>query len=89
MKELINDPRVEVSYADQCQFGLTTKVAAGSDEQGPAKKPTGFLGNYWAIMAELRRVCDGSHVHIPLEGGRAKNAAIYPVNYVNLYVRDW
>ena len=44
MEELLADVRVEVSYADQCQFGLTSKIAAGSEDQGPAKKPTGFIG---------------------------------------------
>ena len=78
MQELIEDPRTEVSYADQCQFGLTSKIQAGSSEEGPAKKPTGFIGNAWAVMHELRRTCDNSHTHVRLEGGRAKAAALYP-----------
>ena len=45
MDELLHDPRVQVAYADQCQFGLTSKIRAGSDERGPAKKPTGFVSN--------------------------------------------
>ena len=43
MEELLSDPRVHVSYADQCQFGLTTRVGNGTEERGPAKKPTGFI----------------------------------------------
>ena len=78
MEELLKDPRVQVAHADQCQYGLTAKVQAGSDERGPAKKPTGFIGNAWAIISRLRRRCDGGHVHVKLEGGRAKNAALYP-----------
>ena len=78
MEELLKDPRVHVAYADQCQFGLTSKMRTGSDEQGPAKKPTGFIGNSWAIIRRLKRTCDHSHVHVKLEGGRAKAAALYP-----------
>ena len=32
-EELLQDPRVQVAYADQCQFGLTSKTRAGSDER--------------------------------------------------------
>ena len=32
MKELLKDSRVQVAYAEQCQFGLTAKIKAGSDE---------------------------------------------------------
>ena len=46
---------------------------------GPVKKPTGSASNSWMIMRELGRVCkDKSHVHVPLMGGRAAAAAIYP-----------
>jgi hypothetical protein len=57
---------------------LTAKIATGSDERGPAKKPTGFVGNSWAIAHRLRRTCKHDHVHVKLEGGRAKAAALYP-----------
>ena len=76
--ELLNDPRVHVAYADQCQFGLTAKIRTGSDERGPAKKPTGFIGNSWTIAHRLRRTCKHDHEHVKLEGGRAKAAALYP-----------
>ena len=78
MEELLKDPRVQVAYADQCQFGLTSKIRTGGVEEGPAKKPTGFIGNSWAIIARLRRTCDHSHTHVKLEAGRAKAAALYP-----------
>ena len=77
-EELLKDPRVQVAYADLCQFGLTAKIATGSDERGPAKKPTGFVGNSCAIARRLRRTCNHDHVHVKLEGGRAKAAALYP-----------
>ena len=57
MEELLKDPRVQVAYADQCQFGLTAKIRTGSDERGPAKKPTGLICNSWTIANRLRRTC--------------------------------
>jgi hypothetical protein len=78
MDELLHDHRVQVAYADQCQFGLTSKIKTGSDETGPAKKPTGFVSNSWAIAKRLRRNCKHDHIHVTLEGGRAKAAALYP-----------
>ena len=77
LKELLEDPRVEIAYADQCQFGLTAPIAGINGERGPAKKPTGFAGNSWTVMEELRRKCPGDHIHVRLEGGKAKQAAIY------------
>ena len=76
-KELLEDPRVEIAYADQCQFGLTAPIEGINGERGPAKKPTGFAGNSWTVMEELRRKCPGDHIHVRLEGGKAKQAAIY------------
>ena len=76
MEELLQDPRVQVAYADQCQFGLTSKIPAGSDGRGPAKKPTGFVSNSWMIAKRLRRTCQHDHVHVELEGGGAKAAAL-------------
>ena len=78
MEELLKDPRVQVAYADQCQFGFTAKIHAGSDERGQAKKPIGFIGNSWAIAQRLRRTCIHEREHVKVEGGRAKAAALYP-----------
>ena len=63
---------------DQCQYGLTTKVGGGSNEVGPALKPTGFLTNSPYLATELSRRCAGNHTHIPLMSGRAAAAAEYP-----------
>ena len=46
--------------------------------KGPVKKPTGFMTSSRCISEELDRKCDNSHQHIPLVGGRAAGAAIYP-----------
>ena len=61
--------------------GLTAKVIAGSDERGPAKKPTGCIGNSWAMISQLRITCDQEHTFVKLEGGTAKAATLYPDEY--------
>ena len=76
MEELLRDPRLQVAYADQCQFGLTAKVRAGSGERQPAKKPTEEIGNLRAIISRSRRTCAQTHTHVKLEGGRAKATAL-------------
>ncbi len=65
-----------MTTADKCEYGLKTKSSDGST--GPAKKPTRFLTNSTEIARELMRRCRGGHEHIPLVGGRAAAAAIYP-----------
>ena len=68
-------PGVMKVKADQCAFGLTTKVE-GMEKL--VKKPIGFLTNSWCIAKELERRCDKSHSHFSLMEGRAKDAAMYP-----------
>ena len=76
MEEVLKAPRVQVACAVQCQFGLTAQIRTRSDERGPAKKPTGFIGNSWTIAHRLRRTCKHDHERVKLEGGRAKAAAL-------------
>ena len=47
--------------------------------QGLARKPTRFVSNSRYMIEELTRKCSRDHVHVPLEGGRAGPAAIYPL----------
>ena len=68
---------VDVVETDQCMFGLKTWGSTRSQLM-LAKKPTRFMTNSRSIGTELRRKCDGSHVHQPLIDGRAKDAARYP-----------
>ena len=77
-EELLQDPRLFVTRADQCQFGLLTPLVGGTDGYGHALKPTGFMSNPWCVMEELSGRCGGFHTHTPLVGGRGKDAAIYP-----------
>ncbi len=45
---------------------------------GLVKKPTGFLTSSKYIAIELDKRCDGGHAHLPLVGGRATAAQVYP-----------
>ena len=78
MEDLLKDLRVQVAYADQCQFGFTAKLRTGSDERGPAEKPTGFISISWTDALRFGRTCKHDHEHVKLEGGRTKAAALYP-----------
>ena len=79
MTKLLGDSRVMSVQAHMCQFGMESHRDKVGGEMGPVKKPTGFASNSWMVMRELGRVCeDKSHVHVPLMGGRAAAAAIYP-----------
>ena len=42
------------------------------------KKPTGFMSSSKCVCDELNKKCRNDHTHIPLMGGRAAGAAIYP-----------
>ena len=69
-------PGVMMRQADMCMYGLTTPSWDRKSEM-PAKKPTTFLSNSWCILEELSTVCDKTHEHQPLMGGRASKAQEY------------
>ncbi len=58
-----------------CMFG-TTQEAEGSS--GLVKKDTKYMTNATMIAERLNKVCDRTHSHVPLIGGRARKAQIYP-----------
>ena len=60
---------------DMCAFGMWQKDHAG---QSLVVKPTGLMTNAGEIASELNRTCTGGHRHIPLVGGRAHRAEVYP-----------
>ena len=68
-------PGVIKVNADQCAFGLTTKVEG---EERLVKKPIGFLTNSWCVARDLDRKCDISHAHFSLMESRSSQAAAYP-----------
>ena len=57
---------------------MTTHIEHRGGEVGLVKKPTGFMSSSPYVLTELDRKCLGGHEHIPLVGGRAAGAAIYP-----------
>ena len=80
MKELMKISGVMRVTGDQCMYGLKSK---DGDMEGPARKRTGFLTNSVCVAKQLTRKCPNSsgytvHHHIRLEGGRTKQAQVYP-----------
>lgn len=58
---------------DQCMLGLQVHPA------GPSKKRTAFMLNHLGIADEIVQYqCDGSHVHVKLEGGLPLLAQVWP-----------
>jgi hypothetical protein len=56
-------------------FGMKQEAEGSS---GLVKKDTKFMTNAIMIAERLNRVCDKTHKHIQLIGGRAKKAQVYP-----------
>ncbi len=56
MEEIMNMPGMVKVYADQCAYGLKTKKKG---QEGPAKKPTGFMTNSPHLAKALSRRCRG------------------------------
>ena len=68
-------------YVDQCMYGLMLPTDQGDDIH--ARKPTCFRTTKESLAIHLRRECDGSHYHIPIEGSyrgmsRSRMAEDYP-----------
>merc|ERR1712127_192857 len=57
---------------------MTTHISERHGERGLVKKPTGFLTSSECIAKLLNRICPGGHDHVPLVGGRAAGAQVYP-----------
>jgi hypothetical protein len=78
IEKMSQRPGVQITVADQCMYGLKT---AGEKGQGPkpARKRTRFMTNCPGIAEELKKRCDGSHMHQELLGNnRAGKAAECP-----------
>ena len=76
--KLLEHPAVTLTQGHMCQFGMETFDDKKLGTKGPVKKPTGFMTSSQSIARELDRQCPGDHQHVPLMGGRAAGAAIYP-----------
>ena len=75
MQDLVRRKGVRTIRGDMCTFDMRQEDGRGIAR---IKKPTGFLTNSEMIAKQLSRRCTGGHRHIPLVGGRAKQAQIYP-----------
>ena len=88
MEQCVNEIRelegVDVVTADQCQYG--SEVQYGFARGAPVKKPTSFMSNAPALLAELRKRCQGhggacsrpkGGRHQICEGRVARDAAKY------------
>ena len=73
--------------ADQCAFGLTTKCNDDPSGRRLAKKPTKFMSSSLPMLNRLHLLCTGDHKHQHLSGGRAAEAAVYPVALLTAIVR--
>ena len=78
IEELLKQPDVQRVRTDMCQFGMVNHVGPVGGAVGPVLKPTGFMTNCRHIAKELTKRCGRDHEHIPLVGGPAAAAAIYP-----------
>jgi hypothetical protein len=78
IEKLLKYDDVQRVQTHMCQFGMVSRIGGVGSELGPVLKPTGFLTNSSCIARELARLCPRDHVHVPLVGGRAAGAAIYP-----------
>ena len=61
-----------------CRFGMSTHIEDKNGERGFVKTPTGLLPSSKCVREQLGLRCDGGHAHIPLVGGRASGAQVYP-----------
>ena len=85
MEKILSHPRVGVTVADQCMYGLVT---AGPDGQPmAAQKPTKFASSSPHMLRRLSTRCDKSHTHQHLVGGRAAAAAYYPAKLISQILR--
>ena len=78
IENLLKKSDVQRVRTDMCQFGMTSRTGPVGSALGPVLKPTGFLTNSPHIARELSKRCPKLHEHVPLVGGRAAAAAIYP-----------
>ena len=81
MVALMMAGEVDAVTFDMCRFGM---VAARNGEEGPVRKRTTAVSNSWEVLKRLDKKCPNSggegpkHEHVVLEGGRTKQAQVYP-----------
>ena len=80
LQELMLLPGVRVCKTDLCQYGM--KVGGG-----PNRKPTMWITNSPEVAKELQKRCTGDHEHVPLMGGKAHEAEVYPLKLCKAILR--
>ena len=78
IQQLMSHPGVELVQGHMCRFRMTTHIETKDGARGLVKKPTGFLSSSRCVRQQLNRKCTGDHSHVPLVGGRAAGAQVYP-----------
>ena len=76
--KMLRNPAVNLVEGHMCQFRMMTHIEEKDGKMGLVKKPTGFMTSSKCIAQALNVRCIGGHDHVPLVGGRAAGAAIYP-----------
>ena len=71
--------------SDQCEYGLVTRDVSGN--LAPAKKPTRWATTSLQMVNRLSKRCSGTHKHQHLLGGRAADAAFYPLDLISEILR--
>ena len=74
----MSHPAVELVQGHMCRFRMTTHIETKNGKRGLVKKPTGFLSSSRCVRQELNRKFIADHAHVPLVGGRAAGAQVYP-----------
>ena len=78
MREVMSHPPVEQVQGHMCQFRMTTHIEKKNGEMRFVNKPTGFHSSSRCVRQEFDRSCTGGHARVPLVGGRAAGAQVYP-----------
>ena len=80
MIELMMGEDVGTVTVDMCSFGMT---ATDKGREGPVQKATRIVSNSHEVLKRVDRKCPNRggvkvHDHVVLEGGRTKQAQVYP-----------
>ena len=82
--ELMSMRGADMVTMDMCCFGM---VATSGGEEGPVRKRTRIASNSREVLKRVDRKCPNDtgvgerHEHVVLEGGRPRNAQVYPKKF--------
>ena len=77
-QDVMSHLTVGIVQGHVCRFRMTTHIETKNGARGLVGKPTGFLSSSRCVRPELNKKCTGGHSHVPLVGGRATGAQVYP-----------